>query len=484
MSDCSAVSRRRLLELLGASSIGGIAGCGGQSGTPESTAPGMNTSTESPSPTHSSTTAGTETPTETASGSSFDLRAVQYPKTISEGAKIEVRFEILNEGERRDRTEVFVELHDIELSRQIELAPGGSETVIFTFEVTTPPGNYELVVYEHRTGETFRDQVHVEKRVLDLPWIQLPGPSGGPVYTISISAADPDAIYSGTRTAGTYATSDGGSSWIQGLSGQHHRAKIWASPHDPGTAYKKNERTDNGGKYWYGGDWSDKDRHGPIGGQADDNTYVYDMAWDPFDENIIYAGADEGFYRTEDDGRNWSRIQPDVEVAGEGRPVAVNSAREGVLAAGFVGGNDKVTIVRSTDRGDTWSILTEFPDVTQDIRGLIYGDPSVEELFFAINGRGVYRLIDGDITEITADLPQLSFAPAFRFALSADTQRLYFIGGPAEQTYPTSSWWDDRRLYVYDSSTDKVSTVNPPEKPSAVAAHPGDPITIYVGGRN
>lgn len=306
------------------------------------------------------------------------------------------------------------------------------------------------------------------------------------MYTVAVSEADPDAMYAGTVTAGIYASPADGESWIQGLSGQHHRARVWASPHDPGTAYTKNERTDDAGRHWYGGDWSDRDRHGPIGGQAGENTYVYDLAWDPFDGDVIYAGADEGFYRTLDDGRSWGRLRlgAGVEVAGDGRPIAVHPERRGVVAAAFVGRDDRVTLVRTDDRGDSWSVLTKFPDVTRDVRGLAYGDPSRDELYFAINGRGVYRHADGEIEAVTDDLPPISFAPAFSFGVAADARKLYFVAGPSRDPYPTGSWWERRRLYVYDSDADAVSTVTPPEKPSAVATHPDDPSTVFVGGRS
>lgn len=321
----------------------------------------------------------------------------------------------------------------------------------------------------------------------DLPWTQLPGPPGGPVTYVSPSRADPDWIYSTSRTAGMFVSSDGGESWTQGFSGQHHRPRVWASPHDPKTAYTQIERTDDGGRTWYGdhtaSDTPPKDRHGPIGGL--DNR-VYFMAWDPSDAETIYAATPKGFYRTFDDGRSWERRAiADLEFppAFRGWDFDVHRESAGVIVAGL-----RNVVATSDDHGDTWTVvdLGEEYGLPRDrfFRGVTFAGSDTGDVYLAMEGRSVFLLSDGELTELTADLPDLVFPKEFALSPSASHNRLYFIAGRSSRMYPASAWWDDRTLYAYDRSSGTVDRVGTPVKPSAAATHPTDPSTIFVGGNS
>lgn len=322
---------------------------------------------------------------------------------------------------------------------------------------------------------------------IDLPWTELPGPPGGPVTYVSLSRADPDWLYSTTRTAGLFVSSDGGRSWMQGFSGQHHRPRVWASPHDPKTAYTQIERTDDGGRTWYGdhvaSNTPSKDRHGPIGGP--DNR-IYFMGWAPEDPGTIYAATRKGFYRTFDDGRSWERREiPDVELPPpfRGWDVAVHPERAGLVVAAL-----RNVVATSDDRGETWTVTDlgvehGLPD-DRFVRGVTFAGPETEGVYLAMEGRAVFRLRNDGLAELTADLPDLVFPKQFTLSPSSSGERLYFVAGRSSRMYPQEEWWDDRRLYVYDRDTGAVDPVSVPVKPSSVATHPTDARTLYVGGNS
>lgn len=302
---------------------------------------------------------------------------------------------------------------------------------------------------------------------VELPWTQLPGPPGGPVTDVGISAADPDWLYATTRTAGMFVSSDGGARWINGLERMHHRNRVSVSPHDPQLAYAQ-ERTPDGGRHWY--DFNHPSRH-----RFPPTERVNDLVWDPFDEATMYAATAAGFYRSFDDGRTWER-RPIMGRYEEVRYVDVHPDREGVVIVAL----PNEGVARSDDRGESWSLLPgsgRIPD--QVFRGFGFGDPSAGEVYLAFNAFGVYRLLDGALTKLTENLVLPWWANQLR--RSADGERIYFIGG-RETEDGFDGWWDRRQLFVLDTASDRVTALELPDDPTAVATHPHDPSTLYFGG--
>lgn len=325
---------------------------------------------------------------------------------------------------------------------------------------------------------------------VDLPWNQLPGPPGGPVTYISVSKANPDRIYAAGRTAGIFVSGDGGSSWIQGFSGQHHRSRVWVSPHDPQTAFNKREWTDNGGRKWHHPEWSLQDRYAPVAAPTyietdPTETRVYNLEWDPFDERTIYAATPEGLLRTSNGGKSWEVLPiADLELppGHRGWDLAIHPEQEGLLAAGL---GSKVA--RSTDHGESWSItnLGEQDPRTRGkyIRGVEFAAADSKDVYLASEGVGVFELEGNVLRELTPNLPDLVYPKQdLPLSISANRDTLYFIAGRSSQMYEVSAWWEDRKLYRYDRTTDEVKIVNTSVKPNAVATHPTKESGLFIGG--
>lgn len=302
---------------------------------------------------------------------------------------------------------------------------------------------------------------------IELPWTQLPGPSGGPVMDIALSAADPESVYVTTQTSGAFASSDGGASWIQGLSRTHHRQRVWASPHDPDVAYIHGERTPDGGYHWYDRFTQAEYRFPPI-------ENIDDMAWDPTDGETLYAVSAGGFFRSFDGGRNWERRRI-VEGEPEIPFVDVHPDAGGVVVASVSGHG----VARSRDRGETWSMIPETGDLPDLLfRGLTYR-PGTDELYLALNGGGVYRLRDGELAQVTESLVLPWWTEQLHF--SADGRTLYFVAG-RRTGGGFERFWERPELFVYDVPAEDLSVVDLPEPSTAVATHPHDPSTLYFGG--
>jgi hypothetical protein len=114
------------------------------------------------------------------------------------------------------------------------------------------------------------------------------------------------------------------------ISGRMDTAEIWLS--------------DDGGETW---------TPHTLAGKA-----IEDLAVDPQDRAILYAVVtDEGLYRSEDNGRSWQRTPQDLRDI---RPTFATIGLDGTL---YLSGKT-VPLLRSTDRGTTWTPLDQTPVIT------------------------------------------------------------------------------------------------------------------------
>lgn len=184
---------------------------------------------------------------------------------------------------------------------------------------------------------------------------------------------------------------------------------------------------------------------------------ITDLAVDPTDDDVVYAGtAEGGVFRTLDGGQSWTPLfdtmpalsigavavdpsDPDVVYAGTGE---VNPGG-GSVAYGGAG------LFRSTDRGVTWSLVGL--ETTGTIGRIVVDPTDPLTIYVAANGmhwqpnpeRGVYRTTDGGATwqrvlyvdDVTGcvdlvlrpDNPDVVFASMWQHLRQPDS---YDYGGP------------------------------------------------------
>jgi photosystem II stability/assembly factor-like uncharacterized protein len=140
------------------------------------------------------------------------------------------------------------------------------------------------------------------------------------VYSLAIDPTNPDIVYAGTYYDGVYKTVDGGDNWTQVSDGLNDSAVVYVlavNPENPeilfaGTRGDNNDNTSycSGTIYNWGGgvfrsanggaSWTQVD-----GGQA--CGYVYGMAIDPTDADIVYVASHEkGVLKSTDGGLTFS----------------------------------------------------------------------------------------------------------------------------------------------------------------------------------
>ena len=207
------------------------------------------------------------------------------------------------------------------------------------------------------------------------------------VGAVAVAPSNADVIYIGTGQpevrydvqsgAGVFRSTDGGKTWAYaGLKDTKYIGKIWVDPSNPdvllvgatgryfGTSPDRGVfRSEDGGKSW---------THVLA---IDDVTGVSDLASDPTDPNVIFAGAwqvrqypwqsyftrtagpGSAIYKSTDRGRTWTKLSGGGWPTGSlGRiGVAATHTAKGTRVYATVDSVDAPGIYRSDDAGATWA---------------------------------------------------------------------------------------------------------------------------------
>jgi photosystem II stability/assembly factor-like uncharacterized protein len=200
----------------------------------------------------------------------------------------------------------------------------------------------------------------------------------GDVYYLQVDPSNPATIYAGMEPVALYKSEDCGDSWVEidALRRQPDaiRDKWWFPQYpyeghvkamhiesrDPRRIYVAIEhggflRTDDGGKTWE--DITD-------GIEYIDCHIVHSH---PTQENIVFGGTARGFYRSEDYGRNWIRVESELTRDDIGSFATIGGAHASLFLTATNGSppswlrptGAESAVFRSDDDGLTWQQLGE-----------------------------------------------------------------------------------------------------------------------------
>lgn len=145
---------------------------------------------------------------------------------------------------------------------------------------------------------------------------------------------------------------------------------------------------------------------------------IANLAESPLDENILYAGTDDGLIQvTSDGGENWKAYEIG-KIRGLPETAYVNDIRADLFDKDTVYaaldnhkyGDYKPYLIKSTNRGKTWkSIASNLPD--KHLVWRIVQDHVNKDLLFIGTEFGLFFTVDGGArwTELTGDAPTISF---------------------------------------------------------------------------
>jgi photosystem II stability/assembly factor-like uncharacterized protein len=190
---------------------------------------------------------------------------------------------------------------------------------------------------------------------------------------MAISAHKPDRFYMGSQYV--HRSEDMGETW----------AKI--SPDLTTNDPKKQEQETSGGL--------SRDNSG-----AENHCTVFTIAESPLDENIIWAGTDDGNLQiTKDGGKTWTNVAANVPGLPKGTMVyhieasVFGKGNAYAVFTGYQTGDKGTYIYKTTDFGATWKSI-----VTPDIYGFarnIQEDYENENLLFVGTEFGLYITLNG-----------------------------------------------------------------------------------------
>ncbi len=287
-------------------------------------------------------------------------------------------------------------------------------------------------------------------------------------------------------------------------------APILVSPHSPSRLYFASYRvwrSDNRGDSWtaISGDLTRNEERLalPIMGEVQS----WDAGWDfnamsnyntitslaesPLQEGLIYAGTDDGILQvTEDAGANWRKIEVGT-MPGVPATAFINDVKADLHDANTVYvaldnhkyGDFQPYLVKSTDRGRTWtSITANLPERTLVWR--IVQDHVKPELLFAATEFGVHFSIDGggQWTQLKGGVPPIPFRDLTiqrreNDLVGASFGRSFFIlddysplrevseevlAQEAKLFKPRRAWWYQPRSIVGSQGSSKYAADNPP----------------------
>ncbi|MDO8281093.1 MAG: YCF48-related protein [Thermodesulfovibrionia bacterium] len=227
--------------------------------------------------------------------------------------------------------------------------------------------------------------------------------TGNTINSVTLSSEDPKIVYIGT-SGGLYRSKDEGYSWEELFKGsgtlENAVLSVAVHPDNDEIIYIGVKaglfRTDNKGKDWL-----------KILSLPSKNG-VSIISINNIDPNIIYAASGNDLYRSEDSGMNWALIyrtgyyteksSDELELSDQDdttdidilysmliKSVALSTHEINVIYIGTFEG-----LLKSDDRGETWSNVSDFGQLSRNINHIIV-NPDDTDILYSATDRGVFK---------------------------------------------------------------------------------------------
>ncbi len=193
-------------------------------------------------------------------------------------------------------------------------------------------------------------------------------------------------------TVGVFQSSDGGKTWDSRLSGMteiNFVVSLAIDPQHPKIMYAGTTggvyRTKNRAENWV------KVTEGMVAADAKMASMamgVNDLAINPKDTSIVYAGTTQGLFKSTNQGNNWTKIEDALGNSYVSEVQLDPSSPNTIYLATSQG------VKKSTDGGETWTLKTSDLEATS-IRSIQLNPQNPHILYIGTNGGGLYRTLNG-----------------------------------------------------------------------------------------
>jgi photosystem II stability/assembly factor-like uncharacterized protein len=299
-----------------------------------------------------------------------------------------------------------------------------------------------------------------------LNWM-VTGPMGGDVRSLVVDPQDPQRLYFGTIDGQVYTSTDGGLTWARvagfnrpGLYIDH----LIVDPRDSRVIYVGAHRHKEPGGFFKTTDGGTTWREAPeLKSEA-----VHSLTQAPSNPDILIAGTNRGIYRSDNGGNTWRQLptssMPNLINV---ESLAVDPRDSNVIYAGTWW-----LPYKTTDGGQTWNIIKNGMIDDSDIFAIEIDAREPDHVIASAcsgiyetrNGGALWRKING-IPSQSRRTRSILQNPAVPSAIYAGTTEGFWM------TQNGGNDW-------------KVTTSRQNFEVNAIAVHPKNPQTVYIGTNN
>ncbi|MCP3963713.1 MAG: hypothetical protein GY719_38240 [bacterium] len=260
---------------------------------------------------------------------------------------------------------------------------------------SSPSVLYGTSIYDHCYSNLWRNEGVFRSTDGAASWVASNiGLSDTFVESLAIDPVTPTTLYAGSYRGGVDKSTNGGASWIRsGLSSVAVGA-LAVDPVSPSILYAGD--SENG--YLYQS--TDSGMSWALSGLPD-YLYVLSLAIGP--SSVVYAGTDDGVYKSTNGGSEWAAASDGLTTSGSSflsvHALVIDVTNPAVLIAGTTDG-----VFQTMDGGGLWTATSAgLPDTL--VWSLVI-DPIIPTVLYAGTGDGVFRSTDSGGSWFSAGLPE------------------------------------------------------------------------------
>ena len=314
-------------------------------------------------------------------------------------------------------------------------------------------------------------------------WEQCGWGGGGFYWSCAFHPAKEGVIYLGGDVGGVYKTEDGGQHWRFANVGLTNYAvyALAVDPHSPDTVYAGTEggicKSTDAAAHWQ---LLEATAPKALNITSQRDKCVRNIAVDPTDSSVVYAGTADGrILKSADGGTSWAEVYKSA-AAGTVATVAVCASNPKLVLAASTGQG----VLRSTDAGANWQPV----GTAKSAQGVAIA-PDGRVAYAACGKDDVLKSTDGGASWTATGGGIDPKCSATDVALDpSDPSHVCFIGNDGWNGFfyrsedGGATWAASRTVTMNGQSGTAAGSTGPLSRPANLALDPVKPQNLYVAG--
>ena len=292
------------------------------------------------------------------------------------------------------------------------------------------------------------------------------GPMGGDVRSLVIDSRDPSRVYFGTIDGQIYASSDGGETWAR-LDGFNRPGllidNIIIDSRDSDVLYAAAHRHKQSGGFFKSTDggrtWHESEQL--------KNEAIHALRQSPVNPDTLLIGTNNGVYRSKDSGEKWEKLPTTGMTNVNIESLAIDPRDDKAIYAG-----SWHLPFKSTDGGQTWAVTNKGIIDDSDVFAIEIDERDPDHVI-ASACSGIYETRNAG-----ASWRKVNGIP------SQSRRTRAILQNPAKPSVIYAGTTEGFWLSPDGGDSWKVTTNRQSFEVNAIAVHPKNPDTVYIGTNN